>query len=246
MIDPEIDVRAQRCLRSLVAAGIADDPTLLGAGDFSPLMARALERFIAQTPPDSRLQPEDVDWRSYRLTDRKLFPELRAYLHHVDAMGKPMIQLTALDRQGAVSDFAFLEDVTRLKLPYLKGGPGLGHNPWHNVTMFSMNYKANALIPQCDGFSFSTRRLGEVMYATIKISRERFHALSGSGVSTLMDDLTSIVKSALLLMFADVRPSAVHLMLIESADEPRATRSYRGGMVPAELRLADRLVELPR
>jgi hypothetical protein len=231
MIDPEIDVRAQRCLRGLVAAGIADDPSLLGAGDFSPLMLRALERFITQTPQASRLQPEDVDWRSYRLADRKLFPELRAYLHQVDAVGKPMVQLTAMDRGGAVCDFAFLEDVTRLKLPYLKEGPGLGRDPWHNVTMFSMNYKVNALIPQCDGFSFSTRKLGETMDATIKMSRDRFHALSASGVSALMDDLASIVKNALLLMFTNVRPSAVHIMLIESEDE---------------LRFADRLVELPR
>jgi hypothetical protein len=246
MIDPEVDVRAQRCLRSLVAAGIADDPSLLGAGDFSPLMQRGLERFIAQTPPDSRLRPEDIDWRSYRLTDRKLFPDLRAYLHQVDAVGKGMIQLTAMDRRGAVCDFAFLEDATRLKLPYLKNGPGLGRYPWHNVTMFSMNYKVNVLIPQSDGFSFSTRRLGETMDATIKMPRERFTALSAGGVSALMDDLTVVVTNALLLMFADVRPSAVRIMLIEGDDGPRSTHMYGVGMVPQRLRLVDRLVELPR
>ena len=228
MIDPEIDVRAQRCLRSLVAAGIADDASLLGAGDFSPLMQRALERYIAQTPPDARLRPEDVDWRSYRLSDRKLFSDLRAYLHQVDAMGKAMIQLTAMDRHGAVCDFAFLEDVTRLKLPYLKNGPGLGRYPWHNVTMFSMNYKVNVLIPGSDGFTFSTRRLGETMDATITVSRERFNALSAGGVSALMDDLTAVVKNALLLMFADVRPSTVRIMLVEG-----------------DLLLVDRMAELP-
>lgn len=246
MIDPDIDVRAQRCLRALVASGIADDPSLLGAGDFSLLMARGLERLIAQTPLANRLLPEDVDWRSYRLTDRKLFPELRAYLHQVDAQRTPMIQLTAMDGSGAVCDFAFLQDVTRSELPYLKDGPGLARDPWHNATMFSMSYKVNALIPECYGFGFSTHRLGETMYATIKMSRERFQALSASGVSMLLDDLTAIVKSALRLMFVDARPSAVHIMLIESDDEPNSTRFYRGGFVPEELRLADRLVELPR
>jgi hypothetical protein len=47
-------------------------------------------------------------------------------------------------------------------------------------------------------------------------------------------------------MFADVRPSAVRVMLIEGDDRPRSTHMYGVGMVPQRLRLVDRLVELPR
>lgn len=245
MTDEEVNARARRCLQSLALGGASGDPSRLSAGDFTPIMRRGLERLIAQTPHDNRLQPEDVERASYRLFDRKLFPGLRAFLHHVDAWGKKMIQLTALDDDGTVCDFAFLEDVTRLDLPYLKGGPGLGRYPWHNVAMFSMNYKVNALLPQCDGISLRTRRLGDTMEATIKWSRERFSAMSAGDAKSLMDDLTAIVRNALLLMFANIRPNAVRILLIESPDEPRSTQMFGIGRVPQELQLADRLVELP-
>ena len=244
MTDTEIDVLARRCLRSLAAAGAANDPALLSEGGFSPAMRRALERFIAQTPYEDRLRPDTVERVSYRLAGRKLFPDMRAYLHHVDTPDRKMVQLTAAACDGAICDFAYLEDVTRLSLPYLKEGPGLGRDPWHNVAMFSMNYKISALIPRCGAVSFSTRRLGETMEAMIKTSRERFQALSASGASALMDDLISIVKNALRLMFGDIRPSAAHIVLIGSLDEPRTSHLHGIGQVPKELQLAERLVEV--
>jgi hypothetical protein len=235
MTDPEIDELAQGCLRS-VATGRLED------GGFSPLVRRGLERLLTQTPGNSLLRPEDVEWSSHRLQDRKLFKDLRAYLHEATVLDRGMVQLTALDREGTVCDFAFMEDITRLDLPYLKDAVGLQRSPWFNVAMFSAHYKIEAMLPECHGVTYGTRRLGNTMYAAIKLSRRHFQTLPAGDAARLLDDLSSIAKNACRLIF-DVRPSALHVVLIESQDTPGKLYSYVGAP-PKELWLADRLVDI--
>lgn len=208
-------------------------------------MRRGLERFVEQTPPESSLRETDVAWDSYRLEGRKEFSDVRAYLHRFSASGKPMIQLTGVDNDGLVCDFGFLEDITRLELPYLKNGAGLHSSPWFSTSLFSTNFKLDALLPGHAGISYSTRRLGDVMTATVRVPEGYFATFSDEGAKGLLDDLASILSNGARLSYGAVRPSAMHIILIVAPEEHGRTLTWFGGP-PKELWLADRLVDVPR
>lgn len=231
MTPPELDERARSCLRAAVSAWESHDGSHLEGAGFTPLMRRALERLIERTPPGGAFGVNDVDWNSHTLAETKRFSDLHARLHEFIAAGKPMVQLTALDRQGAVCDFAFLEDVTKAA------------SRWYNVATFSMHYKLDALLLGGEGFTFSTRRLGDNMNAIVSLSREQVAALSGEDLDGLLETLIGIASNAQRLMWAAIRPKTIHVIIAKAADEPG--RSLSGLRPPIDRWLADRMVKIP-
>jgi len=234
---------AQQCLRSVVRAVTSRDLTALAAGNFSNLMRRGLERLVEQTPAEFGLGEADVDWDSFRLESRKTYSDLIAHLYRFSADSKPMIQLTGVDPTRTVCDFAFLEDISRTDLPYLKDRGGLHRSPWFSTSLFSTNFKLDALLPGHAGLNYTTRKLGDVMTATVKVPVGYFETLSERGSQKLLDDLSTILRNGARLTYDTILPSAMHIIVIESSDERGRTLSYIGGP-PKELWLADRVVEV--
>jgi hypothetical protein len=241
LTDDEITRLAQRSLRCYIAAFQSRDTTQLSQGNFSSLMRRGIERYVEQLPAGGELWGEDLDWTSYRLRGRKLFSDLRAYVHEVSTPERQRLQLTAFDQDERVCEFASIGELSaksildREMLERMRSSPGY---PWRNLSGFSTRFKLDALLQAQAGLSSGTKP-GEAATFTLNLPVGYFASLSEESAQRLMDDLAPVLTNSVRLTFDN--PSALHIILIEMPEEPGVITSWLGGP-PKDRWLADRLV----
>jgi hypothetical protein len=249
MTDDEITRLAQRSLRCYIAAFQSRDTTQLSQGNFSPLMRRGIERYIDQLPADA-LWSEDLDWTSYRLTDRKLFYDLRAYIHEVSTPERQRVQLTAFDQEGRVCEFASIGefsaqktlDMDRERMERISGQPWADQvslhlakriplERWFHLTGFSTRFKLDALLQVRAGLSCAGKTVpGEVASFEVNLPVGYSASLSEVSVQRLLDELVPVLINNVRMTFDN--PSALHIFLVEAIGHFQTKDQWR----------ADRLV----
>jgi hypothetical protein len=259
MTDDEITRLAQRSLRCYIEAFQSRDVRLLSEGNFSSLMRRGIERYIKQLPADAGSWVDDLDWASYRLTERKLFSNLRAYIHEVPTPERQRVQLTAFDREGCVCEFASIGEPTaettldmhRELMERLSDQPwsdqmrlqltrSIPFKRWSNLIGFSTWFKVDALLQAQAGLS-SGSKPGEAPTFTVNLPVGYFASLSEVSAQRLMDDLVPVLTNNARLTHDN--PSALHIILVEIQEPPGVITSWLGGP-PQDRWLADRLVAI--
>ena len=260
MTDDEITWLAQRSLRCYIAAFQSRDTTQLSQGNFTSLMRRGIERRIEQLPADAGSWGDDLDWTSYRLIDRKLFTDLRAYIYEVPTPERLWVQLTAFDQEGRVCEFASIGEFSAEKtlemhrermerissLPWADQiRPHLAKRipleRWFNLTGFSTRFKVDALLRVQAGLSSGVKGPGEVAAYTLQLPVGYFASLSEASAERLMDDLVPVLTNSVRLTFDN--PSGLHIILIEIPEEPGNITCWAGA-APKDRWLADRLVAI--
>lgn len=259
MTDDEITRLAQRSLRCYIAAFQSRDTTQLSQGNFSPLMRRGIKYYIERLPADAGSWGDDLDWTSCRLTDRKLFSDLRAYIHEVPTPDGQRLQLTAFDQEGCVCEFASIGEPTaettldmhRELMERLSDQPWademrlhlmrrIPFKRWSNLIGFSTRFKVDALLQAQAGLSSGSKR-GEAPTFTVNLPVGYFASLSEVSVQRLMDDLVPVLTSNVRLTHDN--PHAVHIILVEIPEEPGVVTCWVGAP-PKDRWLADRLVTI--
>ncbi len=245
MTDDEITRLAQRSLRCYIAAFQSRDTTQLSQGNFSSLIRRGLERHVEQLPAGAGSWGDDLDWTSYRLIDRKIFTDLRAYIHEVPTPERLWVQLTAFDQEGRVCEFASIGEFSSKKTlemhrefmerisgqpwadqirPHLEKRIPLGR--WFNLTGFSTRGKLEALLQAQSGGSSSGRPGGLATYE-LQLPVGYFASLSEVRVQGLMDDLVPVLTNNVRMAFDN--PSALHIILVEGIGPFRTKDRWLAG-----------------